>query len=170
MRHRRLGVGAGYHTAHGPYQRAINDELAWLVEASDVLIPSIYLGFQTDRHQGQVASPSQPDLLEVHRQYVEGTVAEARRLADNAAAATGRAPPLVVPVAWARFNDYWDPASGPSTDARRLLPIDEARIEFAAPKGAGADGVIVWGAVQADGEILPIGLMPIQDLVKKIPY
>ena len=30
----RLGVGAGYHTEHGPYQRALNDELAWLVEAS----------------------------------------------------------------------------------------------------------------------------------------
>ena len=60
----RLGVGAGYHTAHGPYQRAFNDDLAWLVEASDVLIPSIYLGFQTDRYQGQVASSAEADLLE----------------------------------------------------------------------------------------------------------
>jgi hypothetical protein len=46
----RLGVGAGYHTAHAPYQRAINDGLHWLFEASDVLIPSIYLGFQSDRY------------------------------------------------------------------------------------------------------------------------
>ena len=45
----RLDTGGGYHTAHAPYQRAINDELAWLFEASDVIIPSIYLGFQSDR-------------------------------------------------------------------------------------------------------------------------
>ena len=111
----RLGVGAGYHTAHGPYQRAINDELHWLFEASDVLIPSIYLGFQSDRHSAY-------DADEINRLYVEGTVAEARRLADLAGAATGRAPPLVLPIAWPRYNDYWDAASGPSSDARRLLP------------------------------------------------
>ena len=141
----RLGVGAGYHTAHGPYQRAINDELHWLFEASDVLIPSIYLGFQSDRHSAY-------DADEINRLYVEGTVAEARRLADLAGAATGRAPPLVLPIAWPRYNDYWDTASGPSSDARRLLPLDEARIEFVRPRDAGADGVIIWGSVQPDGE------------------
>ena len=129
----RLGVGAGYHTAHGPYQRALNDELHWLFEASDVLIPSIYLGIQSDHH---------PNLAteEINRLYVEGTVAEARRLADNAGAATGRRPPLVLPIAWHCYNDYWDAASGTSAVARRLLPIDEARIEFVAPRNAGADG------------------------------
>ena len=141
----RLGVGAGYHTAHGPYQRAINDEFHWLFEASDVLIPSIYLGFQSDRHSAY-------DADEINRLYVEGTVAEARRLADLAGAATGRAPPLVLPIAWPRYNDYWDAASGPSSDARRLLPLDEARTEFVLPREAGADGVIVWGSVQPDGE------------------
>ena len=56
------------------------------------------------------------------------------------------------PIAWPRYNDYWDPASGPTSDARRLLPLDDARIEFVAPRDAGADGVIVWGNVQPDGE------------------
>ena len=111
----RLGVGAGYDSAHGPFQRALNDELSWLIEASDVLIPSIYLGFQTDRHAGVSA-----DAMDIHRRYVESTVAEARRLADNAGAATGRAPPLVLPIAWPRFNDYWDAASGPSSEASRV--------------------------------------------------
>ena len=29
------------------------------------------------------------------------------------------APPLVLPIAWARYNDYWDAASGTHADARR---------------------------------------------------
>ena len=196
----RLGVGAGYHTAHGPYQRAINDELSWLVEASDVLIPSIYLGFQSDRYpvrrhrrfmppQALLATtgascrhpwrfggesnapypctctpiltmssfgspwyPQEFDAGEINRLYVHGTVAEARRMADNAAAATGRPPPLVLPIAWARYNDYWDAASGPSSEARRMLPLDDARTELIGPRDAGADGVILWGNVQPDGQ------------------
>ena len=50
----RLGVAAGYHTDHAPYQRAMNDKLHWLFEASDVLIPSIYLGIQSDRYPVRV--------------------------------------------------------------------------------------------------------------------
>ena len=110
----RLGVGAGYDTVHGPYQRALNDELSWLIEASDVIIPSIYLGLQGDRYP-------EVDSESVHRSYVKGTVMEARRLADNAGAATGRGAPLVLPIVWPRYNDYWDAASGSSAEGRRLL-------------------------------------------------
>ena len=35
----------------------------------------------------------------------------------------------MLPITWPRYNDYWDDASGPSSQARRLLPLDEARIE-----------------------------------------
>ena len=73
-------------------------------------------------------------------------------MADNAAAATGRPPPLVLPIAWARYNDYWDAASGPSSEARRMLPLDDARTELIGPRDAGADGVILWGNVQPDGQ------------------
>jgi hypothetical protein len=140
----RLSTGAGYHTDHGSHQRLFNDGLSWLFEALDVLTPSIYLALQSDRYPQFAGGES-------NRLYVEGTVAEARRLADNAGAATGRAPPLVLPLVWARYNDYWDSASGPSSESRRLLPLEEARVEFLAPMNAGADGVIVWGNVQ-EGE------------------
>ena len=79
-------------------------------------------------------------------------LALARALSRCARAATGRAPPLVVPIAWPRYNDYWDPASGSSSEERRLLPLADARTEFISPRDAGADGVIVWGSVQPDGQ------------------
>ena len=43
---------------------------------AQVLIPSVYLGFQSGRYGDAY------DTAEIHRLYVEGTVAEARRLAD----------------------------------------------------------------------------------------
>lgn len=117
----------GYDTPSGDAQRVLNDEISWLFEALDVLTPSVYLGILPDQ-----------TTYDESRAYVNSTVLEARRLA----AANGDKG--VVPVTWYMTNNYWQYAS---PAPREFLNLEDSRTEFQLPFSAGADAILLWGAV-----------------------
>jgi len=117
----------GYDTPSGEAQRMLNDEILWLFKALDVLTPSVYLGILPDQ-----------TTYDESRAYVNSTVLEAVRLA---AASGGKS---VVPVTWYMTNNYWQ--YGPPAP-REFLNLEDSRTEFQLPFAAGADAILLWGAV-----------------------
>lgn len=126
------GRGTGYAGPGGDTKRALNDGLSWLFAALDVITPSIYLG-ETAAQTSDAATTG----------YVEDTVREAVRLAT----ATGKHT-KVMPCAWLNYDNYWDKAINQSAP-RELLSPAHAAIELGGPLAAGADGLLIWGHLDA---------------------
>ena len=116
----------------GRRQKALNDKLLWLFAALDVITPSIYLGILP-----------QQTTAAANEQYVRSTVMEAARLAKLVGAASQDKRPKVLPFGSFAYNNYWQQATGP----REFLTLEDLRIEFELPRAAGADGMLIWGAV-----------------------
>jgi len=132
-------------TSAGDAQRRLNEDILWLFSALDVLTPSVYLGILPNE-----------TTSEANIEYINQTVTETIRLAALAATyasssdeenPTTQAAPLVVPVAWSHTNNYWQ---FDSSQPRELLNLEDTRVEFLTPFEAGADGVLIWGAVEDD--------------------
>jgi hypothetical protein len=123
------GNATGYDGPGGAAQREINDGLRWLFEALDVVTPSVYLGERP-------AQTSGADTAE----YVGATTREAVRLA------AGGKP--VLPVAWLQYDNNWD-RSVNKTAPRQLLSPEHAALALGTPLNNGADGVLVWGHLDA---------------------
>lgn len=129
----------GYTGPRAASMRAANDNLAWLWKASTALFPSVYLTSpKVSKYDGQSTSA-----------YVSSTVAEAVRLRLQAGAALGGHGPAVFALAWYVYNPYPRPAAGSLWPT--LTPSDLGDV-LGGAWGAGADAVLVWGAV---GDALP---------------
>ena len=127
-----VGNATGYGGPGGAAQRAINDGLGWLFASLDIITPACYLGEQP-------AQTTDADTAD----YVSSTVREAKRLA----VATGERTPVVA-VTWLNYDDFWDPAIN-RTAPRPLLSHAHAAIELGVPMDSGADGVLIWGHLDA---------------------
>lgn len=123
-------AGYGNNTA-GDAQRAINDRLGWLWHASDALFPSVYLGVLPAQADNSTAAKN--------RIYVQQTVHEAVRLATDAGLADSR--PEVMPVTWYLYDNY------PRTPHWHYLSTADLHIQLHGAVAAGADGLLLWGAV-----------------------
>jgi beta-D-xylosidase 4 len=115
---------AGYgHGAAGDAQRALNDELHWLFEASTAVFPSIYLGvLPEDAAHHSVAN---------NTRYIQQTVEEAIRLSSA---------DKVVPVTWYLYDNY------PRSPHWHSLSAGDLRTELEVPLQAGAKALLLWGA------------------------
>ena len=115
---------AGYgHGAAGDAQRALNDELHWLFEASTAIFPSIYLGvLPEDAAHHSVAN---------NTRYIQQTVEEAIRLSSA---------DKVVPVTWYLYDNY------PRSPHWHSLSAGDLRTELEVPLQAGAKALLLWGA------------------------
>ena len=121
--------GGGYSGSAADTMRSLNDDLLWLWSASRALFPSIYLTSpNVSKYDGQSS-----DL------YVRTTVDEAVRCASRVAAA---ARPLVLPMIGYVYDMFPRPMG-----AWTLLVDPDVAIVASAPADAGADGVLLWGAV-----------------------
>ena len=116
-------AGPGYGPdAAGDAQRRLNDELAWLFEASTAVFPSVYLGILPQDSRHSVAT---------NKLYIQRTVAEAIRL-------SGR--DKVVPVTWTLYDNY------PRTPRMHRLTAEDLSTEVGGPIEAGAKALLLWGA------------------------
>eukprot|EP00041_Stephanoeca_diplocostata_P020639 m.465221 g.465221 ORF g.465221 m.465221 type:complete len:410 (+) comp21626_c1_seq30:239-1468(+) len=121
------GNATGYMGNGGAAQRKINDGLQWLFNALDVITPSVYLGIPNATNDADRMATTN---------YVTSTVREAVRLAGS------RKP--VIPCTWLSYDNYWQI---PPPTPRSLLSAQDLRIELSAPLAAGADGILLWGAL-----------------------
>lgn len=122
-----------YGYPHMPYWmknlsevQRLNDRDAALYRASSALFPSIYLPYKS----GKDATFAQ------NQDYINRTVAEARRIAASLA---GGAP--VLPYAWHRYHDH-------EPSGLQLLTDQDTALELLHPKQLGARGVVLWGNEQ----------------------
>lgn len=119
----------GYVGSNASAMRATNDRLGWLWAASSALFPSVYLTSPAvSKYDGQTT-----------REYVFSTVAEAVRCASSIPAATR---PLVLPLQWYVYDAFPRPSGTWPT-----LTPDDAAVAMTAPADAGADALLLWGAV-----------------------
>ena len=112
----------GYSTANGPALRALNDQLHPLWDASDVLLPSIYLGKWT----APVAT-----LAKMNAAQVNTTVLESVRIQQRT---THR--PEIWPFAYFYYN---------SGRQNVTLTRQDAVASVLNPYILGADGLVIWG-------------------------
>jgi hyaluronoglucosaminidase len=120
--------GYGNNTA-GDEQRTLNDRLGWLWQASDAIFPSVYLGVLPNQSDNQTASKNMI--------YVQETIGEATRLASKAIPQK----PEVMAVAWYLYDNY------PRTPVWYYLSSNDLHIQLHGAVDAGADGLLLWGAV-----------------------
>ena len=114
---------AGYGiNSQGDAQRALNDEFAWLFEASTAVFPSVYLGMLPSSPFYSVAN---------NTEYIRQTVAEAIRLSSAE---------KVVPVTWTLYDNY------PRTPQLQRLSTVDLKTELEVPLMAGANSLLLWGA------------------------
>jgi hypothetical protein len=158
----------GYEGPRAAAMRAENDALQWLWETSGALFPSIYLTSpRVSKYDGQTtAGYATSTVAEAVRCAAAGAGAPERTPAAAAAAAAARPTPaaaarraagvdggaenstrpLVLPMMWYVYDAFPRPAPGAPW---ALLSDDDTRDVAAAPAAAGADGLLVWGAVGA---------------------
>lgn len=129
----------GYHNPNfGPLQRAINDEkMGTIWAASTGIFPSLYLW------PGE-ANVSDPSHFSRNQDYVLGVTQESVRLRDKFAPNVSAA--KVRPFAW---NDYMSSTGDTYGD---LKPWD-LQMTLEAPRLAGADDLVWWGAPWFSGKI-----------------
>jgi hyaluronoglucosaminidase len=124
---------AGYgNTTAGDAQRALNDQLGWLWQASDALFPSVYLGVLPNQSDTHTAAKN---LV-----YVQETVKEAIRLATSASAMATKKPEVMA-VTWYLYDNY------PRTTVWYYLSSADLHTQLHGAVQAGADGLMLWGAI-----------------------
>jgi lysophospholipase L1-like esterase len=112
----------GYDSSHGPTLRALNDRLQPIWDASDVLLPSIYLG------QWHASAAT---LAEMNAAQINTTVLESIRLQNQT-----RHHPEVWPFMYSYYNSGRQNVTLTAVDT-------EASVAF--PYALGATGLVVWG-------------------------
>lgn len=138
MDNRLLGRGQIGYGDHNNRMSQINDEMAWMWEAVDVMIPSIYGrrftlpdGEPSDRTEGT-------DNESVNREWIDSVIRECQRLdPDN----------LIIPIVWTRYN-HNDPLSDQRWLRRVMNPLN-TRISICQPLESGAHGVLLWEGIFA---------------------
>lgn len=111
----------------------LNDEISWLFDDVDVLLPSLY-----QIYQPVTGTPGSWQISAANNaKYIQQNVAEARRLRDTYASGNR----ILVYVSG--FYDS-DPAGAYFHTPLNLIGSDQA---VRMPRYCGADGVIVWGYV-----------------------
>lgn len=128
----------GYETAYGDELRAQNDRLGPVWCALDALFVSVYQFYNGSASTG---------TEQANEEYVYANIAEARRIADQAANPAsayacgddGSSGPLVLPYTWHRYHD----------GVHFLEDVDMAMF-WKNGSAAGADGLVMWGSEQGD--------------------
>jgi hypothetical protein len=119
---------SGYGSdAAGNEQRALNDQLRWLFEASSAVFPSIYLGILPSSPLHSVAN---------NTEYIRQTVTEAIRLSSTS-------PGKVAPVTWTMYDNY------PRTPQLHNLSSQDLHTELLVPLQSGARTLLLWGATSS---------------------
>ncbi len=122
-------IGYGNHTGLASQR---NNELRWLWDAVDVLLPSVY-AIKKSVPDGQVTDPAIEDTAEDNRTWIRSNVAEAYRLAQGK--------PVYVYV-WFRYHEQAGRHAHRHINGANLWQMIEE------PYLAGADGIIIWDDIR----------------------
>ncbi len=139
----------GYDSSRGDLLRAQNDQLSWLWEKVDVLLPSIY---QFYPGVDSLPIPSGYALYQQNENFIRTNIREAMRISAN----NGDLP--VYAYAWYRYHD-----SNNKTFVDTNIQIgnhlitnpEDLRQQLYLPFEEGADGVFVWGWEHTSGTLIP---------------
>jgi hypothetical protein len=120
--------------------KAVNQELSWLYDVSDVLYPHAYSFFVT-------VEGRQPDRARRENAPSENEQAILENVAESVRLAAGK--PVRVFV-WPRYHDSTGPA------AWRLVNEVNLQHMLQLPKLAGAQGIMFWDCIQSPAELVEL--------------
>lgn len=133
-----------YPTFYGPHVsnhvKQLNEQLAWLWEAVDVLIPSTYARFYTHVETSQPGDERFENTIEADRKWILARVGEAVRLAAGKPVYT---------IMWIRYEQ---PLGGGKYGSKHFQLLNDVNLnhQLNLPREAGADGVIIWESLSSD--------------------
>ena len=136
----------GYDSANGPTLRALNDQLQPLWDASDVLLPSIYLA--------QWGAPA-ATLAKMNAGQINATVLESVRLQKQA---KHHRPPIY-PFMYSYYN---------SGRQNVTLTAEDTTASVAFPFALGATGLVVWGDPSYKNHTVPGTVAQFQSYYKAV--